>query len=171
MRRTVSQKTNCPDRPRGSPHVRIGVRVKRWGKSPPRRQQCRRHEKPSRVQGKIGDGVARSFVPGMSHANPLRRKRGTRLVRGAEKWTSRDGRKAGAHRIRLTASEATSFPSPVAQSAGRSRRSGTRSRLAPWVLWSGSPVVLWSRGPAAPCSSRPTVRSSSGPRSGGPVVP
>jgi len=48
------------------------VRVKRWGKSPPRRQQWRRHDKPSRVQGKIGDGVARSFVPGMSHAASCR---------------------------------------------------------------------------------------------------
>ena len=30
------------------------VRVKRWGKSPPRRQQCLRHGKPRAVQDQIG---------------------------------------------------------------------------------------------------------------------
>jgi len=34
--------------------VRAQVRVKRWGKSPPRRQQCRRHGKPRVVQDQIG---------------------------------------------------------------------------------------------------------------------
>ena len=38
-----------------------GVRVKRWGKSPPLQAQARRHGKPHRVQGQIGDlGAARS---------------------------------------------------------------------------------------------------------------
>jgi hypothetical protein len=37
------------------------VRVKRWGKSPPLQAQARRHGKPHRVQGQIGDpGAARS---------------------------------------------------------------------------------------------------------------
>src|SRR5205809_617891 len=37
------------------------VRVKRRGKSPPLQAQARRHGKPHRVQGQIGDrGVARS---------------------------------------------------------------------------------------------------------------
>ena len=37
------------------------ARVKRWGKSPPLQAQARRHGKPHRVQGQIGDpGVARS---------------------------------------------------------------------------------------------------------------
>src|ERR1041384_8380438 len=31
------------------------VRVKRWGKSPPLQAQARRHGKPHRVQGQIGD--------------------------------------------------------------------------------------------------------------------
>jgi len=34
--------------------VRTPVRVKRWGKSPPRRQQWRRHGKPRAVQDQIG---------------------------------------------------------------------------------------------------------------------
>jgi len=35
--------------------------VKRWGKSPPLQAQARRHGKPHRVQGQIGDhGAARS---------------------------------------------------------------------------------------------------------------
>ena len=38
-----------------------GVRVKRWSKSPPLQAQARRHGKPHRVQGQIGDhGAARS---------------------------------------------------------------------------------------------------------------
>ena len=37
------------------------VRVKRWGKSPPLQAQARRHGKPHRVQGQIGNrGAARS---------------------------------------------------------------------------------------------------------------
>ena len=37
------------------------ARVKRWGKSPPLQAQARRHGKPHRVQGQIGDpGAARS---------------------------------------------------------------------------------------------------------------
>ena len=39
----------------------VRVRVKRWGKSPPLQAQARRHGKPHRVQGQIGDrGAARS---------------------------------------------------------------------------------------------------------------
>ena len=34
--------------------VRTQVRVKRWGKSPPRRQQWRRQGKPRAVQDQIG---------------------------------------------------------------------------------------------------------------------
>src|SRR6266850_8013741 len=40
-----------------------GVRVKRWSKSPPLQAQARRHGKPHRVQGQIGDhGAARSMA-------------------------------------------------------------------------------------------------------------
>src|SRR4051794_34824108 len=35
-----------------------GVRVKRWSKSPPLQAQARRHGKPHRVQGQIGDHAA-----------------------------------------------------------------------------------------------------------------
>src|SRR6266700_295352 len=38
--------------------------VGRWSKSPPLQAQARRHGKPHRVQGQIGDyGAARSLVP------------------------------------------------------------------------------------------------------------
>ena len=39
-----------------------GVRVKRWGKSPPRRRRRRRHGKPRQEQGQIG--IARGSPPG-----------------------------------------------------------------------------------------------------------
>jgi len=43
------------------------ARVKRRGKSPPRRPQCRRQDKPNPVQDQIGDQAARPMVPGKSH--------------------------------------------------------------------------------------------------------
>ena len=55
-RRKVPQKTNRLAR-------KGRVRVKRWGKSPPLQAQARRHGKPHRVQGQIGDpGAARSVL-------------------------------------------------------------------------------------------------------------
>src|ERR1700720_1931376 len=55
LRRKVPQKTNRPLLFEGR------ARVKRRGKSPPLQAQARRHGKPHRVQGQIGDhGVARS---------------------------------------------------------------------------------------------------------------
>lgn len=58
FRRTVPQKTNRLF------EVFRRVRVKRWGKSPPLQAQARRHGKPHRVQGQIGDlGAARSSPP------------------------------------------------------------------------------------------------------------
>ena len=53
------------------PGIEQAVRVKRWGKSPPRRQRCRRQGKPNPVQDKIGDWTARPRVPGMSHPPAL----------------------------------------------------------------------------------------------------
>jgi hypothetical protein len=38
----------------GAPASAAQVRVKRWGKSPPRRERLRRHGKPRVVQGQIG---------------------------------------------------------------------------------------------------------------------
>jgi hypothetical protein len=70
-RRTVSQKINRPfDSPQGGS---LRVRVKRWGKSPPRRRQRRRHEKPRPVQGKIGGWAARPIAAGMPHPASLDR--------------------------------------------------------------------------------------------------
>ena len=49
----------------------LRVRVKRWGKSPPRQRRRWRHEKPRLVQGKIGDWAARPIVAGMPHPPSL----------------------------------------------------------------------------------------------------
>ena len=57
----MSQKTNRPG-------FRSGVRVKRWGKSPPPVEQSGGQDKPNPVQDRIGDRAARSYVPGKSHA-------------------------------------------------------------------------------------------------------
>ena len=43
------------------------VRVKRWGKSPPRPSRDGWQDKPLPVQGKIGGWVARPIAAGMSH--------------------------------------------------------------------------------------------------------
>jgi hypothetical protein len=48
------------------------ARVKRWGKSPPPREQSRGHGKPHPVQGQIGDdGVARSLPGEQAQARKL----------------------------------------------------------------------------------------------------
>ena len=44
------------------------VRVKRWGKSPPRSPRGGWQDKPLPVQGKIGGWVARPIAAGMSHS-------------------------------------------------------------------------------------------------------
>ena len=54
----------------GSPAL---VRVKRWGKSPPRHARAGRHEKPLPVQGKIGGWAARPTATGMLHPPRLMR--------------------------------------------------------------------------------------------------
>lgn len=65
----VPQRTDRPDAGAGSPAFgpqgrgllrgAIGVRVKRWGKSPPRTRQRGRHGKPHREQDRIGAARAR----------------------------------------------------------------------------------------------------------------
>ena len=72
-----------------------GVRVKRWGKSPPLRGRPRRHGKPNPVQDKQGPSSGR----------PPR----TRVVAPpqggsarSEKWTRRGSVRAAPDRIRLT---------------------------------------------------------------------
>ena len=71
-RRIVPQKIYRPFAVSGFRfEIAEAARVKRWGKSPPRRQQCRRQGKPNPVQDKIGDWTARPGVPGMSHLPSL----------------------------------------------------------------------------------------------------
>jgi len=71
------------------------ARVKRWGKSPPLQAQARRHGKPHRVQGQIGD--PRSGPLQAPHCGP-----------GPGYWLLRQmilslGGSSGADKIRLTA--------------------------------------------------------------------
>ena len=129
-RRTVPQRRYRPasgeserESERGNPfhfHPRFHsrpARVKRWGKSPPRRQQCRRQGKPNPVQDKIGDWTARPTVPGMSHppALALRAVEGGSR-KGSERNDGQPRRKPG-HRIRLTAPR----PRPAARHSARRR--------------------------------------------------
>src|SRR5204862_862611 len=53
------------------------VRVKRWGKSPPLQAQARRHGKPHRVQGQIGDRGAARSMPRVGQASRLSREEKT----------------------------------------------------------------------------------------------
>lgn len=68
---TDSVTENIPPRSTRRKAGSIRVRVKRWGKSPPRRARAGRHEKPLPVQGKIGDWAARPIVSGMPHPASL----------------------------------------------------------------------------------------------------
>jgi len=51
--------------------------VKRWGKSPPLQAQARRHGKPHRVQGQIGDRGAARSMPRVGQASRLSREEKT----------------------------------------------------------------------------------------------
>ena len=53
------------------------VRVKRRGKSPPLQAQARRHGKPHRVQGQIGDRGAARSMPRVGQASRLSREEKT----------------------------------------------------------------------------------------------
>ena len=55
----------------------VRVRVKRWGKSPPLQAQARRHGKPHRVQGQIGDRGAARSMPRVGQASRLSREEKT----------------------------------------------------------------------------------------------
>jgi len=95
-RRTVPQKTNRPAVPGAVIGLKRGwVRVKWRGKSPPLQAQARRHGKPHRVQGQIGD--PRSGPLQAPHCGP-----------GPGYWLLRQmilslGGSSGADKIRLTA--------------------------------------------------------------------
>ena len=60
---TDSATENKPSRIRG-------IRVKRWGKSPPPGGRPTGHGKPNPVQGEIGNRAARLTVPGTSRPAP-----------------------------------------------------------------------------------------------------
>jgi hypothetical protein len=92
------------------PHAHFRrARVKRWGKSPPRRQQCRWQGKPNPVQDKIGDWTARPTVPGMSHPPrlALRASEG-----GSRKGSERNGGQPGASQAQNPAYGPKTKPSP-----------------------------------------------------------
>ena len=91
----------------------LRVRVKRWGKSPPRQRRRWRHEKPLPVQGKIGGWTARPIATGMPHPSPLTRKRELRRGRSAARRTLREmtaeSRASGRNIIRLTGPKTSYF--------------------------------------------------------------
>jgi len=108
-RRKVSQKTNRP--PSLGSVEPWWVRVKRWGKSPPRRRQRRRHDKPLPVQGKIGGWAARPIATGMPHppalAGASARAEGGHVRREADlREMTAESRASGRNRIRLTGPKA-----------------------------------------------------------------
>ena len=102
------------------------VRVKRWGKSPPLQAQARRHGKPHRVQGQIGDRGAARSMPRVGQASRLSREEKTGWkpvplcgqVPGtgcSDKWFS-PRLQGWADRIRLTALPKSANP-PGCESA------------------------------------------------------
>ncbi len=90
----------------------LKVRVKRWGKSPPRRRRRRRHEKPRPVQGKIGGWAARPIATGMPHP-PSLRESGATEGRSAARWALREmtteSRASGRNIIRLIGPKTSPF--------------------------------------------------------------
>ena len=88
-----------------------GARVKGWGKSPPRGQQCRRHGKPHREQDRIGTMRRK---PGLFPAPVVRVGCLRRLATGVpEEWSPRPcSRGHGPYRTRLTG-RLTFFPRQV----------------------------------------------------------
>ena len=74
------------------------VRVKRWGKSPPRQRRRWRHEKPRPVQGKIGDWAARPIATGMSHPFSPGASRRRRADESAARQTERNNDQSAARR-------------------------------------------------------------------------
>ena len=94
------------------------VKVKRWGKSPPRTWQQGRHGKPHPEQRQIG--ASRQSGPGSRSGIPLARDANARearvgsltavVTRLAEEWSSSPGPRSGGDRIRLTGSPRTYHP-------------------------------------------------------------
>ena len=104
----------------GSPG-RGGARVKRWGKSPPRRRQRRRHDKPLPVQGKIGGWTARPIATGMLHSPWFARaSHGERDCREAvAREMTTESRASGRNKIRLTGPKANFAGSCTGREAPR----------------------------------------------------
>jgi len=88
------------------------VRVKRWGKSPPRQRRRWRHEKPLPVQGKIGGWTARPIATGMPHPPALRASEATEgrsAARRALREMTAKSRASGWNIIRLTGPKTSLF--------------------------------------------------------------
>src|SRR4030095_7084389 len=95
--------------PENRPPARVAgeVRVKRWGKSPPRDRQRKRHGKPHREQDQIG-AARRATGSGVSAAPPGPAARGA-----PQRASQRNGHPSpqGEDRTRLTG-RLTCYPSP-----------------------------------------------------------
>ena len=82
------------------------VRVKRWGKSPPRWPRGRRQGKPRPVHGKLGYGAAGPLVAGRPHSCGCGRRetgaRGTEEPARRETGVERNDRRSGVARRRGT---------------------------------------------------------------------
>ncbi len=149
-----------PGKPEGKRHreetapVSAEVRVKRWGKSPPRTWRQERHGKPHREQCQIG--ASRGGRSRITVRDTARRDASAREARvgslippvtaGREEWSSSPGSRSGADRIRLTGPPRR-FPGP----------GGQAPPLAPWP------------GPAPACFFSPEARLS-GARTGSGVM-
>lgn len=110
-----------------------GVRVKRWGKSPPRTGQPGRHGKPHPEQCRIGASRGKVRATSRKAAGDLRRDASAREARVgsltppvtavAEEWSSKGGNPR--NRIRLTGHPRIFPPlTPALSPGGRGRGSG-----------------------------------------------
>ena len=108
------------------PPVRFAgpVRVKRWGKSPPRDRQRKRHGKPHREQDQIG-AARRATGSGVSASPP------GSVARGA----------------RQRASQRNGHPRPRTSASGwdRTRLTGCLTRFCCSILANSQPIVVFGR--------------------------
>ncbi len=135
------------------------VRVKRWGKSPPRQRRRWRHEKPLPVQGKIGGWTARPIATGMPHPPALRASEATEgrsAARRALREMTAKSRASGWNIIRLTGPKTSLFRlglAPAGSPLAGARSACARKRAA-YCYDRGQ------RGTAKPLLSGPAYQSS-----------
>lgn len=115
------------------------VRVKGWGKSPPRSQQWERHGKPHREQDRIGATRAQAQPVSRFVARVGRERRPVTGV--PDEWSSRGG-SPPPYRTRLTGRLAI-LPSFLAFGAARELRGGRlrRARPCPEACLSALPAL------------------------------